>query len=191
VVGGMEIPPVVHFAEGYRNGAQCANGRARVLINYTGTFVEPNLGAQVAQQMIAQGADVIFGAAGSTGNGAILTATQSGRWGIGVDSDQYYTLFDNGLVAGANKLLSSAVKRVDNATYDSIADVISGTFTSGNVLYSLVDEGVGLAPFHGADLSVPQDVRNAIEAARQGIINGAIDVNEDCRVYLYLPLIRK
>jgi basic membrane protein A len=191
VVGGMQIPPVVRFAEGYRNGAQCANGQARVVINYTGTFVDPELGAQTAQQMMAQGSDVIFGAAGATGNGAILTATQSSKWAIGVDSDQYVTLFGNGSVAGANKLLSSALKRVDNATYDTIADAISGTFTPGNVVYGLLDDGVGLAPFHRADPAVPQSVRNAIEAARQGIINGTIDVNEDCRVDLYLPLIKR
>jgi peptide/nickel transport system substrate-binding protein len=191
VVGGMEIGPVVRFAEGYRNGAQCANGRALVFINYTGTFVDPNLGAQVAQQMMVQGADVIFGAAGPTGNGAILTATQSGRWAIGVDSDQYVTLFNNGSVAGADKLLSSAMKRVDNATYDTIADVISGTFTSGTKTYRVVEDGVGLAPFHGADPSVPQSVRDAIDAAKQGLGAGTIDVHDDCRVYLYLPLVRK
>ena len=134
---------------------------------------------------------MIFGAAGAAGNGAILTATQSGRQAIGVDSDQYVALFGSGSVAGANKLLGSAMKRVDNATYDTIADVISGTFTSGNVLYGLPDDGVGLAPFHGADPSVPQSVRTAINAARQGIVNGTIDVNEDCRTYLYLPLITK
>ena len=191
VVGGMELPAVVTYVEGYRNGAQCANGQARVLINYAGTFVNPGLGATVAQQMMAQGADVIFGVGGPTGNGAILTATQSGTWAIGVDSDQYVTLFGSGSVAGADNLLSSALKRIDNATFDTIASVISGTFTSGTRTYRLVEDGVGLAPFHGADPSVPQSARDAIDAAKQGLSSGAIDVHDDCRTPLYLPLIRK
>jgi basic membrane protein A and related proteins len=192
VVGGPNsVPAVVRFAEGYRNGAQCANGRARTMISYTNTFDDPLLGAQVAQQMMTQGADVIFGAAGRTGDGAVLTTTQSGKWGIGVDTDQYVTLYDNGSVSGANQLLSSAMKRYDNAVFDTIGDLISGTFTSGQVMYSLIEDGVGLAPFHGADPSVPQSARNAIAVARQGIINGTLDVNDDCREYVYLPVMKK
>lgn len=102
------------------------------------------------------------------------------------------TLLGNGSVAGANTLLSSAVKRVDNATYDTIAAVISGTFTSGDVVYGLPADGVGLAPFHEADPDVSPSVRSAIEAARQGLIAGTIDVHCNCRmVYVYLPLIKK
>ena len=83
------------------------------------------------------------------------------------------------------------MKRVDNAVYATIADVISGIFTSGNVRYGLINAGVGLAPFHETDAFVPVSVRTAIDAAKQGIINGLIDVNEDCRYYVYLPLARK
>ncbi len=192
-VAGMSIPPVDLFVTGYRNGVLCSNPyiTASVLITYANTFIDPNLGAQIAQQQIANRADVIFNIAGPTGNGAIFTATQSGQWAIGVDADQYLSVFGNGSVPGSNKLLSSAMKRVDNAVFNTLADVISGTFTSGHVLYSLKNDGVGLAPFHGADAAVSQSVRNAIEAARLGIINGTRDVNDNCRRTLYLPLIRK
>lgn len=192
-VAGMPIPPVDLFVTGYRNGVLCSNPyiTASVLITYANSFTDPNLGAQIAQAQIANRADVIFNIAGPTGNGAILTATQSGQWAIGVDADQYVSLFGNGSVPSSNKLLSSAMKRVDNAVFSTIADVISGTFTSGHVLYSLKDDGVGLAPFHGAEAAVSQSVRNAIEAARLNIINGALDITDNCRRGLYLPLLRR
>jgi peptide/nickel transport system substrate-binding protein len=192
-VAGWPVPAVERFVAGYRHGFMCSNSHitATALITYANTFTDPALGAQIAQQQIANRADVIFNIAGLTGNGAILTATQSGKWAIGVDADQYVTLFGNGAVAGANKLLSSAMKRVDNAVFSTIADMISGTFTSGNTVYRLNDNGVGLAPFHGADAAIPPSAKNAIEAARLGIINGTLDVNDDCREYLYLPLIRR
>lgn len=192
-VAGMSIPPVDRFISGYRHGVLCSNPyiTASVLITYANTFIDPNLGAQIAQQQIAQRADVIFNIAGPTGNGAILTATQSGQWAIGVDADQYLSLFGNGSVAGSNKLLSSAMKRVDHAVFNTVADVISGTFTAGDVRYGLNNDGVGLAPFHGADGAVSPSVRNAIETARLNIINGTLDVTDNCRKVLYLPLIRK
>jgi basic membrane protein A len=81
------------------------------------------------------------------------------------------------------------MKRMDNAVFDTISDVVSGTFTSGTVLYNLEVEGVGLAPFHEADPFVSQSVRNALDNVEQGIINGTIDVNDPCRDYIYLPMI--
>lgn len=110
-VAGMSIPPVDLFVTGYRNGVLCSNPyiTASVLITYANTFIDPNLGAQIAQQQIAHRADVIFNIAGPTGNGAILTATQSGQWAIGVDADQYLSVFGNGSVPGSNKLLSTVV----------------------------------------------------------------------------------
>jgi basic membrane protein A len=187
-VGGMQIPSVEAFLEPYRIGAQCANPDASVLLTYTGTFVNPELGAETAQDMMAAGSDVIFAAAGSTGYGAILTATQSGAWAIGVDVDQYVTVFLSGTVPGSDRMLSSAVKNWDNGVYATISDVVSGTFTSGTMVYGLAADGVGLAPFHEADPFVPQSVRDELDAVRQGIIDGTIDVYEPCEIYyLYLP----
>jgi hypothetical protein len=111
---------------------------------------------------MSQGADVIFGAGGQTGSGAILHATQAGAWGIGVDLDEYYTTFQGGAVAGSRYLLSSATKLVDNAVYATVADYLAGSFTAGTKLYDLSNDGVGLAPFHEADSDVPQAVRDAL-----------------------------
>lgn len=180
----MKIPPVVVFTEGYKNGAQCANSAVDVMIEYTGDFWDPTIGAQVAQDMIGQGADTIFGVGGQMGNGAVITATQSGVWGIGVDFDIYISEFENGAVDGSDKVLSSAVKHIDNAVFSTISDVVSGTFTSGTVAYDLAEDGVGLAPFHETDPFVPQSVRDALDDATQGIINGTINVDYGCRTYL-------
>ena len=186
-IGGMMIPAVDEFVVSYRNGAQCANPSVTVLVDYAGDFGNPTLGAEMAQAMIAQGADVIFAPAGGTGTGAVLTATQSGAWGIGVDIDFYYSVFGGGTVPGADKLLSSAVNRVDNAVFETISETVQGAFTSGTVFYGLEAEGVGLAPFHEADAVVPQSVKDALAATRLGIINGSIDPAEDCREHVFLP----
>jgi basic membrane protein A len=187
-VGGFPIPPVDDFLHGYRNGAQCANPTAQVLLTYTYDFVSQTLGARVAQELIAQDADVIFGAAGAAGAGAVLTATQSGVWGIGVDTDYYTTVFESGAVAGAEHLLSSALKRMDNAVFQTIEDEVSGAFSAGTVTYDLADGGVGLAPFHEADPWVPQSVRDELNAVRTAIISGTLDVGDPCRTTVYLPL---
>ncbi|MGD2158776.1 MAG: BMP family ABC transporter substrate-binding protein [Anaerolineales bacterium] len=189
-VGGLEITPVIVWIDGYRNGAQCANPAVNVLIEYTGTFVDYPLGAQTAQSMISQGADAIFGVGGMTGIGAVITATQSGVWGIGVDTDFYLNVFNNGAVNGSDKLLTSAMKRMDNAVFATISDVISGTFSSGEVLYDLAQDGVGLAPFHEADPFVSQTVRDALEDVTQGIIDGEIAVSDPCSsTRIYLPVV--
>ena len=189
-IGGWQIPSVEAFLVPYRNGAQRADGAVTVPISYTGTFGDPLLGAQVAQEMMGGGADVIFAAAGPTGNGAILTATQSGAWAIGVDNDQYLTVFMSGTVPGSDKLLSSAVKMIDIGVFQTISDVVASSFTPGTVAYDLAAGGVGLAPFHEAGPSVPQDVRDALDATRQGILDGTIDVNRPYLPYAtYLPLV--
>jgi len=185
-VGGIAIPQVVRFATGYQNGAQCANPAARVFVNYTDSFTDPALGAQEAQKMLARNADVIFGAGGSTGTGAVLTATQSGAWGIGVDADQFVTTYMSGTVAGSDKLLTSAMKRLDNAAFNTISDVISGTFTSGTVVETLATGGVGLAPFHQTDPAVPQPVKDYLNTVKQGIIDKTIDVDQSCRSSIFL-----
>ena len=182
VVGGMEIPPVVAFAEGFRNGAQCANPNAEVLINYTGSFDNFALGETTAQGMISQGVDAIFGVGGQNGNGAIMYGTQHEILGVGVDVDQYVTLFGNGSIDGSDKLLTSAMKKLDFAVWKTIEDYINGNFTSGSVVYHLADGGVGMAPYHETDASIPQAIKDYVITVNDGIIQGTIDVNDTCRL---------
>jgi basic membrane protein A and related proteins len=174
-VCGMEIPTVTAFTDGYNNGARCAKPEVTTIISFTNSFTDPVLGAQIAQAQIALGSDVVFGVGGTTGDGGILTATQSGVWGIGVDTDQFYTLFMSGTVPGSDLLLSSAMKKADTAVYLTISDVVSGTFTSGLVWYGLGEDGVGLAPFHETAGSIPSRVSTQLDWVKRAIIGGSID----------------
>jgi len=190
-VGGMEIPPVVKFVEGYRNAAQCINPGVLVLITYAGSFTDPDLGAAIAEAQIAQGADLIFAAAGGTGTGALKYATQHGAFAIGVDVDEYLSTFEEGAVSGANLLLTSAMKRLDNGVYFTISDMIQGNFTSGSVRYSLADGGVGLAPYHETEALVTQQMRGVLERVERGLMAGLIDPLGECPAslpaYVFMP----
>jgi basic membrane protein A len=191
-IGGMEIPAITDFTIPFQNGARCAYPGADALIVYAGDFTNPPLGGVLAQGLIASGADVIFGVAAMTGNAGVLTATQSSQWGIGVDVDQYHTLFNSGAVAGADWLLTSVQKHFDNAVYLTIADLVSGTFSSGTVVYGLSQEGVGLAPYHETDPHIPASVKARIEQLKFDIMAGRIDVHSAvCTNFMYIPIVSK
>ena len=179
-IGGLPLPPVDRFIDGYWYGARCANPAVTTWITYTYSFQDPSQGDEVARYMINHGADVIDGVAGPTGNGALLAAAELGKWAIGVDVDEYYTTFMSGGATGSDRLLTSVLKRVDNALYQTIQDQLAGYFSGGNVWLSLAEDGVGLAPFHEADPYIPVSVRNEITATRQAIISGALDVYGPC-----------
>jgi basic membrane protein A and related proteins len=192
MIGGMDIPPVNVFLCGFEQGVIDINPEATILLTYTDGFTNPALGAAVAQDMLDEGADVIFPAAGPTGHGALLTATQTGAWAVGVDSDQYLTVFAGGTVTGADHLLTSAMKRLDNAVFQIISETVSGNFVSGTVVYDLAVEGVDLAPYHEADAAIPPDAKAAVEAARDGLLDGSIDPLRSCRSFnIYLPQLNK
>jgi basic membrane protein A len=190
-VGGMQIPPVDLFIDGYRQGAQCTQAGIPVLVSYTNNFVDPQLGAQHARQMLNQGADAIFAVAGPTGYGAVITTTYSHKWAIGVDVDYYYSVFDGGNIPGSEYLLTSVMKHLDNAVFGTVADTKAGNFTSGTKVYDLANQGVGLAPFHDADPAVPGYVRSYLWRLEQDIIAGKINENNPCRYYIYTPLVQK
>ena len=189
VIGGRLDDATRRFVQGYRHGAMCHNSNVLVDVRYARTSGDPSLGAQIAAEMIAQGADALFAPAGLTGQGALRQAAQSGAWAIGGHVDGYDVTFGSGTLPGAERLLSSALKRVDNAVLETVSDVVYDRFTSGTVCYDLDNSGVGLAPFHGSEASVPQAVREQLQMVEQGIVDGLLDVDDDCREPLYLPLI--
>ena len=137
--------------------------------------------------------DIVFGVGGMMGAGAVLTATQSGAWGIGVDTDYYYTIFNGGATPGAGRLLTSVMKCLDNAVYNTISDVVSGTFTSGTVNFTLAQGGVGLAPYHDAATNVTPRMRSILYLAQAGILDGSININGPCPTYtlVFLPEVLK
>src|SRR5205814_3879125 len=145
-VGGMDIPLIHRFETGYEEGAHSVNPNIRVVANYVGVtdgaWNNPGKGKELALSQIEKGADVIFTAAGNSGLGAFdaveQAGTQNGRathFVIGVDSNQ------NGVKPGF--VLTSMVKRVDNAVYDIVQQVVKGRFKGGFHVYGLESDGVG------------------------------------------------
>ena len=174
-VGGMAIPPVLRYEAGYRAGVKTTNPTATIYGQYTNSFTDPSLGKTATDAQIGLGADVIFHAAGATGNGMFQAICEKGApyWGIGVDVDMG---LDPNLCP--DRTLTSSIKHVDLATYDAIKSVVNNAFQSGAITLSLKDGGVGYAPDHVADV-LTQDQITKIENLRTMIINGTITVPED------------
>ncbi|MBI4318851.1 MAG: BMP family ABC transporter substrate-binding protein [Chloroflexi bacterium] len=171
-VFGQEIPPVVRFRKGYEAGAAFVDKDIKVLGVYVGSFNDAAAGAAAAQAMLAQNADVIFAAAGTTGNAALVAAKQRRAYAIGVDTDQYNTLPE-----AKDALVSSAMKRVDVAVYGAIKTAVQGTFKGGTQLYATANDGVALAPFHDFETTVPEAVKSKLEEIKKGLKNGSIKTN--------------
>ena len=174
VVGGQEIPPVQKYVIGYENGAKSVKPDVSVKKVYIDSFTDRARGGEAAKDFISQGADVIFGAGGQTGSGGIQAAAQQGVFVIGVDQDEYGTTFQKGAAPGANKLLSSALKRVDTAVFTAIKEAQDGNFKGGTELFDAKNQGVGLAPFHDADGQIPADVKTKLDEILKGLADGSI-----------------
>ena len=171
VVGGLVgVPPVERFVEGYIDGAKSVKPDIEVAFVYTTSFVDPPQGKNAAQQMIDDGADVIFGAGGLTGNGALEAACQAdGVFAIGVDTDQYETL-----PSVQKCIVSSATKNVAGAVKDSLLRIAADKFTPGLHRDNASTNGIGLAPFHDMDAQVPADVKALLETTFAGLADGSI-----------------
>ena len=166
-IGGMDIPLIRKFACGYEQGAKYANPKAQVTTNMTGTtpaaWNDPARGSELAQAQFAGGVDVVFAAAGGTGIGVYQSAKDAGKLAIGVDSNQ------NHLQPGT--MLTSMVKRVDVAVYNSFKGVKPGVTSLG-----LAEGGVDYAmDEHNAKL-VSADMKKKVDAAKADIISGKIKV---------------
>ena len=114
-VYGVEIPPVVKFRNGFEQGVRHINPDIELFGVYIPDFIAPQLGAETAEAFMAEGVDVVFGAGGPTGSGGIVRAAELGAWVIGVDKDEYLSTFGEGETPGADRIITSAVERVDKA----------------------------------------------------------------------------
>lgn len=173
-VGGMEIPPVQKFEAGFVAGVLSVLPDAEVKSVYTGTFTDQQKGIEAGKNLIEGGADIIFAAAGATGNGTAKACQDNKALFIGVDADQYETLDGIG-----DTILTSAIKRVDNAVFLTVKDMVDGTLVAGeNRIFGLAEDGVGLAPYHDWETKMPQDVKDAVQKATDDIKSGAVTVPE-------------
>lgn len=175
VLGTDLVPPVVAFREGYVNGAKYINPDINVISTYhpgeiSQAFVDPEWGAATAKQALDQGADVVFGAGGQTGNGAlqeVASAEGAGKsiFCIGVDTDQWETL-----PAAHPCLVSSAIKLITPSIVELIGTFAKdGTMTSGNFFGS-----AGLAPFHDFESVVPQELKDKLDEINAGLTDGSL-----------------
>jgi basic membrane protein A len=170
VLGTDLVPPVVAFGEGFVNGAKYIDPSITVIKTYHPggldvAFTDPEWGATTARQALDQGADVVFGAGGKTGNGAIIeVAGEAGAFCIGVDTDQWTT------VPEAHPcLVSSSMKMIVDGVTDLISQSLAGSMPAGNYY-----GGVALAPFHDHADSVPADVQDMLVALKADLESGAI-----------------
>jgi basic membrane protein A len=173
-VGGMDIPLISKFACGYHQGAAYVNPDIGYFENMTGTtpaaWNDPAKGAELAQSQFDRGADVVYAAAGATGLGVLQAAADAGKLAIGVDSNQNY------LHPGT--VLTSMLKRVDVAAYNAFRSAMDGTWEPGVQVLGLAEDGVGWALDENNESLITDEMKAAVEEARQKIIAGEIEVHD-------------
>lgn len=171
-IGGMDIPLIRRFGCGYAQGVKAVNPDAVVIQNMTGTtpaaWNDPVKGGELTKAQIAQGADVIYAAAGGTGIGVLQATADGGILSIGVDSNQNYL--------HPGKVLTSMLKRVDNAVYDAFKAGVD--LDSGVAVMDLAAGGVGYALDDNNAALVSDEMKTAVDTAAIKIASGELIVHD-------------
>jgi len=174
VVGGMDIPLVRKFVCGFEQGVKHANPNAELIVNMTGTtpaaWNDPGRGAELAKSQFDRGVDVVFAAAGTSGLGALQAARDRGKLGIGVDSNQ------NHLHPGT--MLTSMLKRVDLAAYNSFKAAQDGTWKGGVQVLGLKEGAVDWALDKDNEALITPRMKAMVDAAKADIVSGKIVVHD-------------
>jgi basic membrane protein A and related proteins len=184
--GGLNIPPVTVYMDGFWEGVQYYNKQKSKNVQVLGwneqnqkagtfaqSFTDKNKGQQISQQFIQQGADVIFPVAGGAGEGAGQAALASGgkvsvMW---VDTDGCESV-----PAQCSVFVSSVVKNLAKAVTTYVTAAASGSFPTGSYVGTLQNDGTGLAPFHQFDSKVPAGLKSELDTVKQDIISGKIKI---------------
>ena len=173
-VGGMDIPLIHRFECGYEQGVKFVNKNAEVLANMTGTtptaWNDPTRGAELAKGQFSRGVDVVFAAAGGTGLGVYQAAKDAKKLAIGVDSNQ------NHVQPGT--MLTSMLKRVDIAVYNSAKAAKDGSWKAGKTVLGLSDNGVDWALDDNNKALISADMKAKIEQAKADIVAGKIKIHD-------------
>ncbi len=162
---GMASDMMHLFGYGYCAGVLDANPNAKIQQGNANNFGDPAMGTTLTTNFVTNGADIVFHAAGATGTGVISECQAKGIMAIGVDSDQSYL--------APETVITSAMKRVDNAVYATVKQLVEGNLEGGLAVYDLTNEGVDIAPT--ADL-LPEEVVTAVNEVKEKIISGEITV---------------
>jgi basic membrane protein A len=171
-VGGMEIPLIKKFEAGYKAGVAAVRPDARVLVKYAGNtgtaFKDPTKGKELALSEYHQGADVIFHASGATGRGVFEAARETDKLAIGVDADQYEE--------APGHVLTSMIKRVDTAVFETVREVATGRWTGGVRTFGLAEGGVGWVYDARNQGMIPAPVKAQVDSIEAAIVAGALTV---------------
>jgi len=171
-VGGMQIPLIRKFEAGYIAGVHAVKPADKVISKYAGTtgaaFKDPTKGKELALSEYHQGADIIYHASGSTGLGVFEAAREEKKLAIGVDSDQYDQ--------APGTVVTSMVKRVDNAVFDCIQKAAAGSFESGVHEFGLREKGVGWVYDARNQAQIPAPVKATVDSLEAEIVAGRIHV---------------
>lgn len=173
-IGGMDTPSIHRFLYGFIQGVEDTDPAIEVQVEYADAFDSPSKGKKIAKKMYDQGVDLIFHAAGDTGNGVIEAAKELDKMVIGVDKDQN--------ILAPEHVISSAVKRIDLAMYEVAKQLKEGRFSGGKTLVlGLKESGVEIAGTTGKH--VPSDVLQLVEENKMRIMNGEIVVSDTEEAY--------
>lgn len=181
-IGGVESELIKKFENGFKAGVKAVNPDAEITVRYAETFNDASVGQSYANSIYGNGADIIYHAAGGTGNGLFNEAINRARngenvWAIGVDRDQH----EEGEWDGGNVTLTSMVKRVDIAVYDLAEKTMQGNFPGGEIIeYGLADNGVGIA--ESTD-NLTEESISAVEEWKEKILNGEVQVPKSDEEY--------
>ncbi len=183
--GGLPIPTVTIFMKGFEAGVKYYNMQKGTNVQvlgwnsatgegtFTNNFESTDDGRRVAESFIQEGADIILPVAGPVGLGSAAVCKETGSCLIiGVDADWYDTAPEYRDVE-----LTSVLKKINVAVYNTIKDALEGKFTGGTAVYALKDGGVDIAPYHNFEDKVPADLKAEIEKLKADIISGAVTVN--------------
>jgi basic membrane protein A and related proteins len=173
-VGGMDIPLIRRFALGYEEGAKYVNPKIEVFQNMTGTtpaaWNDPTRGGELARSQFDRGADVVYAAAGATGLGVLQAAKDKGRLAIGVDSNQDHI--------HPGTILTSMIKRVDLAVYETFKAAKEGSWKSGVRSLGVAEGGVGYSIDQYNRALITADMEKRLQQARAEIVAGKIKVTD-------------
>ncbi len=171
-VGGMDFPLIHKFEAGYKAGVKAVCPDCTIIVGYAGVtpeaFRNPGRGQELALSQYQQGVEIIFHASGSTGLGVFEAARRLNKLAIGVDADQYNE--------APGYILTSMVKGVDAAVFETVRRVKEGTFAGGIYQFGLAENGVGYVYDENNRALIPDSVRARVEALKQEIIAGRIQV---------------
>lgn len=186
-IGGMDVPLLRRFELGYIQGAKYVNPDVQVVSGWVGAFNDPTKGKELALTQYEEGVDIIFAAAGKSGEGVIAASAERGLFSIGVDSDQCYIQ--------PGHVITSMMKMVDRAVFDTIKALTEGKLEGGTRVYGLAEEAVGMCYLYGIDdefikngpadmaAKLQQEVIPAVRAAVEKIKSGEMCVTDYVQIF--------